>query len=92
MRTPCRGAVSHGAQQEHEHRACWKPNQAVTSALTAVLVLIDYMNFYHFIPLSLNLTLARVIGSMEAETLCFIFLHTFQLIRVKFGMVLEQFN
>ena len=47
-------------------------------------------DFHHFIPLWLTLTLPG--GHEVSAKLGFVFSHTFQLIRVKFDVVSQQFN
>ena len=60
MITPWRPAVSHGAHHAFSHRAEHWPKGTATSSLTVCTVLchIGTIDFYHFIPLSLTLTLA----------------------------------
>ena len=55
-------------------------------------MLISTVDFYHFIPLSVTLTLAD--GSQaqhKPELVGFIFLHIFQLIRMQLDVMLKQF-
>ena len=55
-------------------------------------MLICRIDFYHFIPLSLTLTFPGRHKGHNAKPIGFIFLHTFQLIRIIFDMVLKLFK
>ena len=51
------------------------------------------LEFYHFVLLSLALTLLwGSYGQCEAKHIGFIFLHTFQLIKMEFDEMIKQFN
>ena len=53
-------------------------------------MLLGTIDFYHFIPLSLTLTLAGG-PKVSAQPLGFILSHSFQLVIIKFELVLNQF-
>ena len=79
--------------------AGWPPCMARTVALDITqpdllipAMLIGAIDFSHFIPLSQTLTLAWGHKVCKAKPLGFIFSHTFQLIRIKFDVVLKQFK
>ena len=58
-------------------------------------ILIDNIDFYHFMPLFFFTDLDLAWGSQgqsKAKPLGFIYLHTYQFIRVKFEKVLKQFK
>ena len=55
-------------------------------------MLIGTIDFYHFVPLSLTVTLDEghdSQGQCKAQPVGFFFLHTFQFMRMKFGIVLK---
>ena len=55
-------------------------------------MLIGTIDFYHFMPFTLTLTLPWGQAQHEAKSIGFIFSHTFHLIRMKFDVVLKQFK
>ena len=54
-------------------------------------MLIGTIDFYHFIPCPLTLTLPGIHKISTKQSIGFIFSHTFQLIRMKFDVVMKQF-
>ena len=52
----------------------------------------DSIDFYHFVPLSVALTLARGCGVNRRQNLLASFSRLFQLVRIKFDVVMRQFK
>ena len=55
-------------------------------------MLIGTIDVYHFIPLSVTLALAEGYKGSAKQPLGFIFLHAFQLVWMKFDIVLKHFK
>ena len=63
----------------------------ITCQVSAMLI--GTTDFYHFMPLSLTMTLPGVHKvSAKQKSICFIFSHTFHLIKMKFDVVMTQFK
>ena len=56
------------------------------------VMLIGTIDCYHFIPLSMTMTLAGDHKSAQSKTLAFIFSNTFQAIKMKFYLEVKQFK